>query len=166
MPDEASLVTDEARALVGMPLSEPLTGTITAKEAQRFACAAGDMNPLYFDGAAARAAGYRTTIVPPTFISWALSSFRPADELRHDGLYRGDGRRVYLRAKRVMYGGQEWEFLAPVYAGDTLTSVTRLKSLEEKTGSSGTFVLQTTETTFTNQHGDVVALARGKSIAR
>jgi acyl dehydratase len=166
MDDNESLVTDEARALVGEMLSEPLSATITAKDAQRFAYAAGDLNPLYFDSGAARTAGYDATLVPPTFLAWALAPFRPVDQLRGDGLYRGDGRRVNLRVKRVMFGGEEWDFLAPVLAGDTITASTRMKDLEEKTGSSGPFVLQTTETTFTNQRGDVVARSRGKSIAR
>jgi acyl dehydratase len=87
-------------------------------------------------------------------------------DLREDGIYRGGGRRVNLNVKRVMFGGEEWEFLQPVYTGDTITAETRLKSLEEKDGSSGPFVLQTTETTYTNQAGEVVARARGRSIAR
>jgi acyl dehydratase len=152
--------------MIGERLSEPITSTITAKEAQRFALAADDLNPLYFDEAAARAAGYRTTLVPPIFLAWSLAPARPVDQVRTDGLYRGEGRRVTLNVKRVMFGGEEWEFLAPVYAGDTITSETRLKSLEEKSGGSGPFVLQVTETEYTNQEGAVVARAQGRSIAR
>jgi acyl dehydratase len=166
MSEAQSLVPEETRALIGEPLSEPVSATITAKEAQRFAYAAGDLNPIYFDEEAAQAAGYETLVVPPTFLAWALAPFRPVEEVRGDGLYRGGGRSVKLRVQRVMFGGEEWDFLTPVHAGDTITSTTRLKDLEEKTGSSGPFVLQTTETTFTNQRGGVVARVRGKSIAR
>jgi len=161
-----SLIPDEARTIVGQLLSAPLTGTISAKEAQRFALASDDLNPLYFDEEAARAAGYRTTLVPPIFLAWALATARPLSETRQDGLYRGGGKRVSLNVKRVMFGGEEWEFLEPVFAGDTITAETRLKSLEEKEGSSGPFVLQMTETTYSNQEGHVVAKAVGKSIAR
>jgi acyl dehydratase len=164
MPE--TLIPDEARQMIGELLSEPLSGTITAKEAQRFALAAGDHNPLYFDESAAREAGYRTTLVPPVFLAWSLAPARPVDEVRVDGLYRGEGRRVSLNVKRVMFGGEEWEFLEPVYAGDTITGETRLKSLEEKTGGSGPFVLQMTETVYRNQDGQVVARAAGRSIAR
>jgi len=162
----ASLIPDETRALVGELLSEPVTATITAKESQRFALAADDLNPIYLDEAAAKAAGYRTVVVPPIFLAWSLTPARRVSDLREDGIYRGGGRRVNLNVKRVMFGGEEWEFLQPVYAGDTVTAETRLKSLEEKDGSSGPFVLQTTETTYTNQAGEVVARARGRSIAR
>jgi acyl dehydratase len=162
----ADLVPDETRAMIGERLSEPVSHTITLRESQRFALAADDLNPIYFDEAAAKEAGYRTCVVPPTFLSWALGGPRPITDLREDGLYRGGGRRVYLRVARVMAGGDGWELLAPVYAGDTITSETRLKTLDEKEGGSGPFVLQSTETTYTNQHGEVVARMTGRSIAR
>jgi acyl dehydratase len=160
-----SLVPEATRALIGTTIGQPLTATITAKEAQRFALAADDRNPLYFDEAAARAAGYRTTLVPPIFLAWSLTPPRPLEDVRTDGLYHG-GTRIALNVKRVMFGGEEWDFVQPVYAGDTITSTTALKALDEKEGSSGPFVLQTTETTYTNQDGEVVARARGLSIAR
>ena len=160
------LIPDETRAMIGQRLSEPVSGVITAAAAQRFALAADDLNPLYFDEAAAKSAGYRTTLVPPVFLAWSLNPPRPVSQVREDGLYRGEGKRVSLNVKRVMFGGEEWEFLAPLYAGDTYTSETRLKSLEEKSGGSGPFVLQMTETTYTNQDGTVVARATGRSIAR
>ena len=160
------LIPPETRTMIGELLTAPLTATITAKEAQRFALAAEDLNPLYFDEGAARPAGYERTLVPPVFLAWSLAPARPPAEVRTDGLYRGEGRRVSLNVKRVMFGGEDWEFFEPVLAGDTITSETRLKSLEEKTGESGPFVLQMTETTYTNQHGNVVAKAIGRSIAR
>ena len=162
----SGLIPEETFALVGELLDEPMTSTITAKESQRFALAAGDMNPIYFDESAAREAGYRGVVVPPIFLAWALAPYRPLDELREDGLYTARGKRVALRVKRVMFASDEWEYLAPVYAGDTVTATVRLESLEEKQGSSGPFVLQTTETRYTNQHGVLVAHARGRSIAR
>jgi acyl dehydratase len=162
----SALIPDDTRALIGERLSEPVTATISAKESQRFALAADDLNPIYFDEAAAQAAGYRTVVVPPTFLGWALGAARPLADVREDGLYRGGGRRVHLNVARVMAGGDGWEFVAPVYAGDTITSETRLKTLDEKEGGSGPFVLQSTETTYTNQHGEVVARMTGRSIAR
>lgn len=161
-----ALIPAETHAMIGQLLSEPVTGTITARDAQRFALAADDLNPLYFDEAAAQAAGYRTTLVPHVFLAWSLNPPKPVADVRVDGLYRGEGKRVTLNVKRVMFGGEEWEFLEPVYAGDSITSETRLKSLEEKSGGSGPFVLQMTETTYRNQHGATVARAIGRSIAR
>ena len=80
------LIPEETRQMIGELLSEPLTATITAKEAQRFAMASDDLNPLYLDDGAARAAGYPCTLVPPVFLAWALAHARPPGEVRQDGL--------------------------------------------------------------------------------
>jgi acyl dehydratase len=68
--------------------------------------------------------------------------------------------------RRIMFGGQEWEWLAPVCVGDEITAVQRLAGIEEKVGSKGPFALVTWETTFTNQAGVDVARARVQGISR
>ena len=161
-----SLIPPETRALVGQRLGEPASATIHAHEAEGFAYAAGDGNPIYLDDAAARAAGYRARVVPPGFLVWAFEPPRPLEALREDGLWRNDESPVRLHVSRVLYGGEDWEYHAPVYAGDTITAETRLAALEEKAGGSGPFVLMTTETRYTNQVGEIVAIARGRRIVR
>ena len=159
------LVPPEARALVGTVLAAPVSAEITAKESQRYAQAVGDLNPLYFDESQARAAGYRTLICPPTFLEHALVVGRPLTETRVDGLFAATDS-PDLGLKRVMFGGQEWDWLAPVYVGDTITAVQRLAGIDEKTGSKGPFVLVTWERTYTNQDGVVVARSRQQGISR
>jgi acyl dehydratase len=161
-----SLIPPETRALVGSLLGEPVSVEIRAADAERFAYAAGDANPICFDDEAARAAGYRRRVVPPGFLVWAFEEPRPLEALREDGLPRDSGPPIRLHVKRVLYGGEEWEYHGPVHAGDTITAETRLSSLEEKTGSAGPFVLTTVETTYTNQVGEAVAVVRAKRIAR
>ena len=161
----SDLVPPEARALVGKELSAPVSAVITAKESQRYAQAVGDLNPLYFDEAYAQAAGYRTMTCPPTFLDHVVVEGRPLGDLREDGLFRQpDGPSLGLR--RVMFGGQEWDWLAPVHVGDTVTATKRLAAIDEKSGGKGPFVLVTWETTFTNQEGDVVARSRLQGISR
>jgi acyl dehydratase len=159
-----SLITDEARAQIGQ-VSRRVSGVVVLREVQRFAAAVGDRNPIYFDDPAARAAGYRGIIAPPLSIPHVVHGVADLAALRVDGIPEG-GRRVPLRVNRMMYGGEEVEFLAPAYPGDTLTAETRLASLEEKEGSRGPFVLSTMETVYTNQDGDVVMKTRSFSIAR
>jgi acyl dehydratase len=161
-----SLIPAETLARVGQPLGPAVATTLRAPEAERFAHAAGDTNPIYFDDAAARAAGYRARVVPPGLLVWAFEPPRALEALRADGLWRDAGPPLRLHVSRVLYGGEEWEYHAPIYSGDTITAETRLASLEEKTGGSGPFVLITTETTYTNQAGEVVAIVRGRRIAR
>jgi acyl dehydratase len=161
-----SLIPDETRALVGQPLGEAESVEIHGADAERFAYAAGDTNPIYFDDEAACAGGYRGRIVPPGFLVWAFEAPRPLDTLRKDGLPRASGQPIRLHAKRVLYGGEDWDFLAAIHPGDTITAETRLASIEEKNGSSGPFVLSTVETTYTNQDGEAVAVVRARRIAR
>ena len=161
-----SLIPAESLRMVGEPLGPPVSGVIYARESQRYARAAADLNPIYFDEEAAQAAGYRTIVAPPTFLPFPIVREGTLDQVRPDGLYRTGTRSVSLNVKRVMFGGEEWDFLEPAYVGDTITAQTRLHSLEEKQGGSGPFVLMATETTYINQDGTVVARSRGRSIAR
>jgi len=162
----APLVPPETRAMVGQPLGDPVTAVVTRREAQRYARAVGDMAPIYFDEAAARAAGYDGLVAPPTFVGHAVVEGATLDDLRVDGMWLDRGPRVRLGVSRSMFGGEEWEFRLPVLVGDTITAQRRLGAVEEKDGRSGPFVLLHYETTFTNQHGDVVAVSRLVGIAR
>lgn len=159
------LAPPEAPALVGQRVAGPLQATMTAKESQRYAQAVGDLNPVYFDEAAAQAAGYRTLVCPPTFVEHALVVGRSLDELRVDGLFQADDG-PDLGLKRVMFAGQEWDWLAPVHVGDTITAEQRLAGIEQKSGSKGPFVLVTWEWTYTDQEGQVVARSRQQGISR
>ena len=157
----------QARALVGQRVAGPHRAVITAKESQRYAQAVGDLNPVYFDEAAARAAGHAGLVAPPTFVSHVVVQGRPLDQVRQDGLFRaGDGPDVKLAVHRVMFGGEEWDFLAPVLVGDVVTAETRLAGLDEKEGSKGAFVRIVRETTYTRAGGEVVARSRQIGIAR
>jgi acyl dehydratase len=152
--------------MVGQPLGEPVSAVVTRREAQRYARAVGDLSPIYFDEAAARAAGYDGLVAPPTFVGHAVVEGATLDDLRIDGMWLDRGPRLRLSVSRSMFGGEEWEFRRPVLVGDTITAQRRLGAVEEKDGRSGPFVLIHYETTFTNQHGDVVAVSRLVGIAR
>ncbi|MET0457786.1 MAG: MaoC family dehydratase N-terminal domain-containing protein [Ilumatobacteraceae bacterium] len=162
----APLVPPETRAMVGQPLGEPVSAVITRREAQRYARAVGDLDPIYFDEAAAKDAGYDGLVAPPTFVGHAVVEGSTLEDLRIDGLWVDRGRKLRLGVSRTMFGGEEWEFRAPVIVGDTVTAQRRLGAVEEKAGRSGPFVLMHTETTFTNQRDEVVAVSRLVLIAR
>ena len=161
----SSLIPSESLARVGEVLAGPVTVPIDRREAQRYAYAVGDENPLYFDEKAAHAAGYRTITVPPLFITHALVLPKPASTLREEGLYE-DTTSVQLEVSRMMFGGEEWDFIEPVCVGDEITATTRLADLDQKEGSKGPFVRLVRETTFVNQDEQVVARSRQIGIAR
>src|SRR5262249_61277900 len=63
--------------------------------------------------------------------------------------------------RRLLHGEQEFEYLAPVYAGDTLTATGRVADVYEKAGSrGGVMTFGVIETTFTNQRGEAVLISR------
>ena len=76
------LVPPETLAMVGEPLGEPVSALITRREAQRYARAVGDLDPIYFDEAAARDAGYDGLVAPPTFVGHAVVEGATLDDLR------------------------------------------------------------------------------------
>ncbi len=169
-----SLIPASTLELVGRPISDPIEFRIEAAESQRYAYAVGDENPLYFDDAAAEAAGFRALLSPPTFVSHARVKPRPQADLREDGLYQfSDG--VRLNVERIMFGGEEWDFIEPVCVGDVIRSQTHLADLDEKQGSKGPFVRVVRENTYTRLGGPglppdsapaVVARSRQIGIAR
>ncbi|MGD9895343.1 MAG: MaoC family dehydratase N-terminal domain-containing protein [Dehalococcoidia bacterium] len=160
-----SLITDEARAMIGA-ITRRQQGVVSLLEAQRWAAAVGDRNPIYFDDEAARNAGYRGIVTPPLFLPHALHRVVDLARLRVDGIQVVKGSSVPLRVSRTMFGGEETEFFLPIYPGDVIEAETRVAAIEVKEGSKGPFVLTTTETTYTNQDGDIVAKGRTFGIAR
>ena len=104
----------------------------------------GEKGPAFTSDDGAKGLGYRGMIAPPTLCSIYVREVQLPDV----GLDFG---------KVQMHAGQRVQPIAPVYAGDTLTASSHLKEVYAKTGRSGTMVFVVWETTFTNQHGDVVA---------
>lgn len=161
----AGILTDEIRAQIGQLTQPPVTAVITARDSQRYALAVDDLNPIYFDEAAARAAGYRTLVAPPTFVGHVVAATRPLADLREDGLFRG-GSRLRLGLPRVMAGGDAWAYEEAACVGDEVTAESRLVEITEREGSKGPFVTSVVETVFTRGDGTVLARLRQTAIAR
>jgi acyl dehydratase len=159
------LIPPETAARVGELLAGPVTVTITAEGAQRYAQAVGDLNPVYFDEAAARAAGHPTLVIPPTYVAYALVQGRPLDSIGVDGLFVGAAP-LRLEVARMMFGGEEWDVVRPVHVGERITAETRLAAVDQKDGSKGPFVRVTRETTYRDEAGEVVTRTRQIGIAR
>src|SRR5438067_13057826 len=100
--------------MVGTLLGEPVSAVVTRREAQRYARAVGDLSPIYFDEAAAHAAGYDGLVAPPTFVGHAVVEGATLDDLRGDGIWIDRGPKLRLGVSRNMFGGEEWEFHLPV----------------------------------------------------
>ena len=65
----------------------------------------------------------------------------------------------------MLHGEQEFEYLRPVYAGDTLTARGRISNVEKRPGKrGGEMTLVTLETEYKNQRGEVCLYARSTII--
>lgn len=160
------LAPPEAYDMIGK-LVGTRSGVVFEKEAQRFAAAVGDLNPIYFEDEAAKAQGYKGIVAPPMFLSQVAQGVTRVDQLTVDGLASGGNRRdVPLNVHRVMAGGEEIEFFQPIYPGDTITMETKVVAIEEKEGRSGRFVIVTRASDCTNQDGTLVGIITTKSITR
>jgi acyl dehydratase len=168
MPDEEPLIGEEARALIGSESTVHL-GQQTLRDIQRYAMAAGDMNPLYFDEQYAGHSAYGGLIAPPNFLTAVISweAGPPGEQLAPDGRPAAAELSVPLRGvSRAMGGGQELEFLVPVRPGDSFSRVSKITDIAERAGRSGRFVLISTEQRYINQRGEVAVVCYGSTIIR
>jgi acyl dehydratase len=129
-------------------VGKPVTMRIEAGKIREFAKAIKDRNPLYYDEAVAKQE-IGGIMPPPTF----LMTLAHWDD--------GEGQpRVQLDIRRILHGEQEFEYFNPIYVGDTLTAVTKVANIFEKTGGrGGTMKFVVMDTDFTNQKGEKVAVA-------
>ena len=111
---------------------------------QAFTQSVGESDPVFVDEKAAREAGYRGLVAPPTFCTVLVDRVDLPDINLNFG-------------HMSMHAGQRVQPRAPIVAGDQVTASSHLKDVYAKTGRSGTMVFILWETTFRNQSGEVVA---------
>lgn len=120
-----------------------------------FAKAIGETNPIYTDESAAHAAGYPAIPAPPTFM-FSVDLDGP-ELLPIIGL-------LDLDIGRVLHGSQEFDYLAQIFAGDSITQQCRIVDIYDKKAGALEFVVQ--ESSYTNQNGDLVGKARQTLVYR
>jgi len=111
-----------------------------------FAKVIGLTDPIHTDEAAAKAAGYRGIVAPPTFIFGA-----PGDSGETMKLIET----LEIDLGKVLHGEQRFDYHAPVCAGDTLRFQSKVSDIYDKKGGALEFVVN--DTKVTNQLGEHVA---------
>jgi acyl dehydratase len=115
-------------------------GEISALVTMRYAAAVGETNPLYTDAAYARSRGFPDVVAPPNFIAAVInwSPGAPYDRLREDGT-EADSHLPGVPAKgvRVLGGGEEMSFAAPIVAGTSVARTTTLVEVGDRDSSQG-----------------------------
>jgi acyl dehydratase len=141
-------------------------GEITALMFQRYAIAVGDLNPVYFDDSAARAAGYPGIVAPPNFLTSVLGweAGPPEDELLEDGT----SSKILvpeIEGLRLMGGGHELTIGQPVRPGDIVTARRKLVDLYQREAKFGLLTFAISDIVYTNQRGEHLVTCRETVIA-
>lgn len=121
-----------------------------------FAKAIGETDPVYTDEATAKAAGYPSLPVPPSFLMCLEAEGRDTDHIV-EALFGFD-------LGRILHAEQGFEYHAMAFAGDVLTFDTRVADVYQKKGGALTFVVQCTRVS--NQDGRHIADIRSSLVQR
>ena len=113
------------------------------------------VDQVYVDAGAAKKAGYDGITIPPTmqncFALWGGGGLMPMIEA------------LGINLVRLLHGEEEYEYFAPVYAGDKITCNSKVVDVydKEKKNKPGKFMEFTVlETEMKNQKGDLVIKSR------
>lgn len=112
------------KSLIGLE-GTPMVFEIEKGAIRRFAEAIGDLSPIYLDETAARKSGFAGVVAPPTFATTMNEAAKPLRE------------KLPLDFKRILHGGMEFEYFAPLTAGMKVSCIARLADVYEKSGGSG-----------------------------
>jgi acyl dehydratase len=141
----------EARSLIGVPLrrQDHFWNTEASPDAVRHFCwGIGDENPLFCDPRYGAATRWRAGLAPGCFL-FTIDSTVVAPK---------------LRGIQWIYSGVEWQWYRPVRHRDRFTTKVQLIDAVEKTGSKANrFILQTGESLYYNQDGELVCRANGST---
>ena len=156
---EESNITDEMRAMIGRE-SEPEIYEVEKTGVRMFARAVGYTDRVFYDEEYAKSQGYRSLPAPPGFLGTAV--YDPERSNPTFSRRRSEGLNTPL--KRLLNGGNEFEYHEIICAGDVLTMTEKITDIRERQGSMGAMLFTTREQTYRNQDGRVVAVARGTTI--
>ena len=137
----------------------PFTIEVERGKIRELALAIGDDNPIYQSREAAQAAGYPDVPLFPT--APTLFTFWGNAKMVSQIVSLG------INVMRVLHGEEEYEYLAPINAGDILTGVMTVVDGKTRHGKDGSSMdILTTEIRYTNQHGQPVLNAREMILVR
>ena len=158
------MLSEDVTRLIGKS-GEPMVLEVERGAIRKFADAVGDRSPLIWDDEYARNSRYGAVVAPPGFVGWPVKWDSP---MPFFSAIREELVAALISAgyPRIVDGGIEFEFFLPVRAGDTLVSVARIADIYTRETKGGILVFSVTETSYTNQDGALVGLARQTLINR
>lgn len=154
---------EQAEALIGEEIMR-VEGPDLVSEAdfRRKLEAIGFDCPLHYDDAAAQASGYRAVISPVSMTRvFAIPAYWEPGQPRiqtQTQIPAIAGARVPGEGDTLIATGVRMEYGEPIYPGDRISAVAVLKSVTRKTTRVGPGAFLVTETTYSKQTGEVVAV--------
>jgi hypothetical protein len=147
-------ITDAMRAVVGVE-SEAWPVEFTSTGIRAFARGVGITDAVYYDVAAAQAAGYANLPAPPTYAGVPI--FIPGLSDPVYGLPRSSGPRLNHGLPNILDGGTEYLYDKVPVAGQTLITRSRIVDLELKESKSlGKMLVVTSEATYTDEESNEI----------
>ncbi|MFC1945843.1 MaoC family dehydratase N-terminal domain-containing protein [Chloroflexota bacterium] len=150
MPED-SLITEELKQLVGQN-SETLTFSVDKQWVRRFAEAIDYPEPVWQEEYSQNA-NYDGVVVPPTFLC----------ALRNDNL-RKKLHDMPHPLRTMVNGSSELVFNKPVRVGDEISVTDTLVNVTVQERKKGKMLVLTNQVSYTNQHGEVVALGHNTAL--
>lgn len=155
------LITPELQATIGKR-GRPRTMEVDKLQIRLFARSVGHTDPIYYDEAAAKAAGFRGLVAPPGYLGTPI--FDPS-EPAGGPMGSGSGPQPSRPLNRVLNGGTQIEYFDAIVAGDVLEAVGYVSDIQEREGSIGQMLITENKTEYTRKSdGKVVAVATGQGI--
>lgn len=152
---ERRLLTPELEAQVGSERTYVAPEPVGRASIRYFALAVGDDNPVYTDPEAARAAGYKDVVAPPTF---ACETNQYMTGRPDPAGYIGHSWDLEVPSTRLIRGGHRYRFHRPLYPDDQLVVRWRITAMDEKTSRGGSAMLVVeSEARYETGDGELVA---------
>lgn len=140
-------------ALIGKEYPASTPYEVGREKIRDFAMAIGESNPVYTDETAAKAAGYRDIIAPPTFLTVLNFKYSPQVILDPE---------LGLNYMFVVHGEQSYVYERPVYPGDRLTGRARITDIAARGKNEYLYL----EADIVTEAGERVAVARSTIVSR
>ncbi len=129
------------------------TYAVGREKVREYAAAVGETNPLHFDPAVARDAGYADVLAPAMFVVVYCS--RPFLTALFDP-------ELAIDFAHLVHGAQEFRWAQPVVAGDEITTILTVRDISERAGLR----FDTFETVSRNQRGETTCVGTWSTIIR
>ena len=131
----------------------PTTYAVGREKVKEYAFAVGETNPLHLDHEHARKAGYADVVAPPMFcVVYSSAAMAPA-------IFDPE---VGMDFALMVHGGQEFRWGPLVVAGDEISTVVTVASIDHRAGN-GFYIFGSVST---NQHGQTVCAGTWTNIVR